>query len=178
MRSIFGSSDEVTISRGDIRSLAGADLFQFVMATIIWGYPRGMRGNNVANLVDHLDALVTLLSTAKTHPVDNWEMHFAKVQPIVGIGLSTYTKFLSFISVEVKGYTALILDDRIIQVASRGTFNELQPLQRLKNYNADRMYPEYLRCMHDVANDLAVPAENLEFFLFEFGLNLNAQAAT
>ena len=172
LNSIFGTSEEVTISRCDLQKLASAGLEQFVMATIIWGYSSGMRGKNFANIISHLEPLTELLSAARLQPVENWHTHFAKIGPIVGLGLSTHTKFLSFLQVEVQGYTALILDDRIIQVASRGIFKELSPIQRLSSYNADRMYPQYLKCMHDVANDLAVPAENLEFFLFEFGLSL------
>jgi hypothetical protein len=34
----------------------------FVMATIIWGYPRGMRGHNFKNTTSYLDAFCQLLS--------------------------------------------------------------------------------------------------------------------
>jgi hypothetical protein len=173
LRSIFGTSDEVTLSRSDLRSFAcKPDLEQFVMATIIWGYPRGMRGNHVANLISHLGSLTQLLSAARTQPVAEWDTHYAKVGPIAGIGLSTYTKFLNFLSAQVQGHTALILDDRIIRVANQGIFEELAPLQGLSNYNAARSYPQYLECIHGLANNLAVSAEEIEFFLFEFGLNL------
>jgi hypothetical protein len=174
LRSIFGPRDEVAIvSRSDLRSLGTkSDLAQFVMATILWGYPGGMRGNHVANLIDHFDSLTHLLSAARAEPVDNWKEHYAKVGPITGIGLSTYTKFLHFLSVKVQGHAALILDDRIIQVANRGTFAELAPLEDLSSYHAPRLYPKYLQCMHDTAAHLSVSAEQIEFFLFEFGLDL------
>jgi len=133
LHEVFGASrEEVTLSRNDLRSFARKpDLGQFVMATIIWGYPRGMRGNHVANLVNHLDDLTELLSAARAQPVTGWSTHFAKVRPIVGIGLSTYTKFLNFLSVQVQGHTALILDDRIIRVANQSIFEELAPLRGL-----------------------------------------------
>jgi len=95
------------------------------------------------------------------------------VTPIKGIGPSTYTKFLSFLSVQVQGHAALILDDRIIRVANEGIFEELRPLKNLSHKkNADVSYPDYLRCIHDIASQLSVSPEQIEFFLFEFGLNL------
>lgn len=72
LHAIFGSSDEVTLSRSDLRGLASKpDLAQFVMATIIWGYPYGMRGNHVENLIGHLGSLTQLLAAAKTQPASN-----------------------------------------------------------------------------------------------------------
>lgn len=178
LRAIFGKSPEVTFSRSDLRSLASKpDLAQFVMATIIWGYPRGMRGNHLANIISHLSSLTQLLSDARAKPVTEWGTHYAKVRPIVGIGLSTFTKFLSFLSVQVQGHTALILDDRIIQVANKDIFEELAPLQKLNSYNAPHSYPQYLECIHRLAENLEVSPENIEFFLFEFGLHLKAPPA-
>jgi hypothetical protein len=173
IRTIFGESDEVTLSRNDLRHLAkNQDLAQFVMATIIWGYPRGMRGNNVASLIRDFDALISLLAGVCGKPVGDWGSHYAQLASISGVGLSTHTKFLTFLSVAVHGHTALILDDRIIRIAQSGIFQELAPLHELKN--AARSYPRYLECMHRFAGDLMVPAERLEFFLFEFGLNLKS----
>ena len=142
------------------------------MATIIWGYPGGMRGNHVRNLIRHLGPLTQLLAEARTQTIVEWSTHYAKVGPIAGIGLSTYTKFLNFLSVQVHGHAALILDDRIIRIANQSVFEELAPLRGLNSRNAASSYPSYLMCMHSVASGLDVPAEAIEFFLFEFGLNL------
>jgi hypothetical protein len=175
---IFGTSREVTLSRRDLRGFASKrDLPQFIMATLIWGYPRGMRGNHFANLMCDLDSITRLLSVARTQPIDEWVPHFAHVKPIVGIGLSTYTKLLCFLSVKVHDQTALILDKRIIDVAKRGIFEELTPLQELTYDNAPRYYPVYLKHMHELASSLEVSAEAIEFFLFEFGLNLKLISA-
>jgi len=131
-----------------------------------------MRGNHVRNLIRHLGPLTQLLAEARTAQVAEWSTHYEKVGPIEGIGLSTYTKFLNFLSVQVHGREALILDDRIIRIANRSVFDELAPLRGLNQDNAARSYPSYLMCMHSVASSLDVPAEAIEFFLFEFGLNL------
>ena len=57
------------------------------MATIIWGYPRGMRGNHVENLIGHLGTLTYLLAAAKAQPIADWKQHYANVRPINGINL-------------------------------------------------------------------------------------------
>lgn len=185
LRSIFkdfGKKDEkqACISRSDLRRLAKEpQLERFVMATILWGYetPAGMRGNNFANfaaLPIHLSKLMQLLSWAEANPNLDWDSHFKKVAgQLGGIGLSTYTKLLTFLSVKIQGHTALIMDDQIIQVVQRGqdVFAELNPLRGLNN-NPDRMYPDYLNCIHTIADELRVPAENLELFLYKFGSDL------
>lgn len=173
LRAIFGKSDEVTLSRNDLRGFASKpDLAQFVMATIIWGYPQGMRGNHVENMIGHFGSLTQLLVATKTQPVTDWKRHYAKVGSIKGIGLSTYTKFLNFLSVQVQGLATLILDDRIIRVANKGVFEELKQVNDLSSQNAAASYPEYLRYAHDIATQLSVSPEQIEFFLFEYGLSL------
>jgi len=67
------------------------------------------------------------------------------VTPIKGIGPSTYTKFLSFLSVQVQGHAALILDDRIIRVANEGIFEELRPLKNL-SHKKMLTFPTQITC--------------------------------
>ncbi len=59
---------------------------------------------------------------------------------------------------------------RIIQVVQldQAVFPELLPLQGLKESNKDRMYPLYLSCIHGISEAVRVPAENMEFFLYNF----------
>jgi hypothetical protein len=135
------------------------------MGTLLWGYAAGMRGNHASNISANLTALTSLLGEARLG-VLNWREHFEKVGAIPGVGLSTYTKFLNFLSVSISGRKALILDERIIDVAKSRAFEEFTG-----SFTALR-YPTYLERMHSIADTLKVEAENLEFFLYEFGLNL------
>lgn len=178
LSTIFGDHDEIALSRNDLRVLASnADLAVFVMATIIWGYPRGMRGNHVGNLINHIEDLVKILASARDNLVNDWPLHYNQVRPIQGIGLSTYTKLLSFLNIQVQGQTALILDDRIIRIAKQEIFEELAQLKHLTYQNAPNFYPAYLQCLHGIARQLVVSPEQLELFLFAFGLNLKPIAA-
>jgi len=172
IRNIFGEEEYVLLSRDDVFAYAAADdLDQFVMATIIWGYPRGMRGNHVRNLSQRLDELLACLRQAKSDGINDWVKHFFAID-IDGLGLSTYTKLLYFLRVQVVGLPALILDDRLIKVARREVFSELLPLTSIASHNASEKYPDYLTCMHTVAKDLSVDPAALELFLFVFGSNL------
>jgi hypothetical protein len=60
MRDIFGDAEAVSVSRDDLRNRASEGiLVVFVMATLLWGYSDGMRGNHAANISDNLAALVS-----------------------------------------------------------------------------------------------------------------------
>jgi hypothetical protein len=179
LQSIFNAHDitskDIFLSRGDLSDLAlKPNLAEFVMATIIWGYPRGMRGHNFRNLTSHLDALCRILSKARS-PISDWISHYEDVRAIPGIALSTYSKLLHFMSANVEGHKALILDQRIIEVVQQNIFEELAPIRRFISAKPSRLYPRYLECMGQAASRLALPPEKLEFFLFEFGLHLKAR---
>jgi hypothetical protein len=204
LRSIFGTFDEVSVSRSDLRfSLAKGSLDRFVMATLLWGYPDKIPlGKNITQFAKHptyLGELTDILTKARVPPGVDWDTHFFKdVQPKIKYvaGVSTYTKFLNFLSVNVCGYPALILDKRIVRVAERGIFAELGSLRQLIGHlrrptrgqrgkarpsrpeNTDgkiqaAIYTQYLSLVHKIAEELSVPAENIEFFLFEFGSGVN-----
>jgi Putative 8-oxoguanine DNA glycosylase OGG-like protein len=167
LKSLFGNQDEVCISRGDLRLLGNEEtLDRFVLATLLWGYPDGMQGNHVADICGNLYAITGLLIAARSTPITDWNKHFQAVKTIRGVGLSTYTKWLTFLPATVHNRSALILDRVIIDVAKRGIFTEFSA-----DFSA-RTYPQYLERMYTIANTMGVPAENLEFFLYEFGLSL------
>lgn len=173
---VFAGKDSVRISRNDLFSYArGSDLSPFIMATIIWGYTRGMRGHNLRNMARRFPELVTQLTEVRRRGITDWARHFAAMD-IGGVGLSTYTKFLYFLRVSVEGRAALILDARLIEVCRRQYFDELDNLQGLTAYNAMQRYPQYLARLQSSANELKVSVDALEMFLFEFGLNLKPPA--
>ena len=173
LSNIFGPSKDVLLSRSDLREFArNNEVDKLIMATIVWGYPSGMRGKNFDRLLEHIEALKNLLMLAQDGPVNDWGTHFQGVEKIPGLGLSTYTKLLNFMSVRVGQFQALILDERIISVLKQCVFEELKPLRGLTTYSAVRLYPKYLELMDSLSRELRVPAENLEYFLFEFGRNM------
>jgi hypothetical protein len=174
VEAIFGPFEKVTISRHDLRHYAaGLDLDTFVVATLLWGHPSGMRGNNVSRTADKFENLTAhLAETARTRSIGDWRSHYQQVRALSGVGLSTYTKFLAFLSVKIHSFTALILDDRIVSIISDNLFDELHALEGKRRHNPQGWYPEYLSCLDQLAGSLGVSSESVESFLFEFGLNL------
>jgi len=159
----------IRISRGMLKKFAKeGNLEKFVVATLLWGYPPGMRGNNAESILKELPSLAGHLTEAKK--IDDWGKHYAEVvKPIHGLGLSTYSKFLYFLNSEVAGQKALILDERIIDVFNQKHWDELVGLQKMTYNNKSKVYPEYLKRMKDVSRDVKVKPEQLELFLFSFG---------
>jgi len=179
LRSIFGDYKEVTLSRSDLRGLTLApenDMVKFIMATIIWGYPRGMRGKNINYLIKDIGRLADVLTEGRGG-VDGWSDHYENIiKNFKGIGLSTYTKLLSFLGIEVDGYISLILDERIIRVANRGVFDDMERFSDMTYQNANGYYPRYLELLNTTDDDIQVRPEQLEYFIFNFGLNLKSPA--
>jgi hypothetical protein len=90
LRSIFGDEKEVCISRTDLRILAKEEnLERFVMATLLWGYPDGMRGKHVANICDHIGDLTSLLKETRSTEITDWKKYWKQVKAIKGVALST-----------------------------------------------------------------------------------------
>jgi hypothetical protein len=174
IRELLPDVGDIQISRADLVHYGTEnELTLFVFATIMWGYSAGMRGVNLKRISSEHKALAALLRKVRAENIEDWTKHTAGNR-IDGVGLSTYTKFLHFLGVTVEGFPSLILDDRIVRVASNSQFDELADLCALRAHNARQKYVEYLRCMHKVARQLKVRAGNLEMFLFEFGLNLKS----
>ena len=174
---MFAGEDQLLISRNDISAVAAnQDVMDVIVASIVWGYPRGMRGNNAVQIFDNIEPLSQVLEEAVDNGIDNWAEHWKKLD-IPGLGISTYSKFLYFLGVEIAGIPALILDQRICEVSERQVFEELLPLQQLRYHNAPRRYPAYLKIMAELGGQYNLDPERLEQFLFLFGLNLNGDGA-
>lgn len=181
---IFGDNEDVFISRDDLRLIAQeGNLAKLVIASIFWGYPRGMFGHHFSNILQRLNFIVDHLPAVSTQ---DWNIHWNAVADIEGLGLSTYSKILYFYSAKVganngngEKFNALILDSRIIDVVRNRVFDELNAcnqLQGLSYYNAPHHYVSYLSCVDKLSKKYEVPAENIELFLFQYGKNLKPMA--
>jgi len=172
LKFIFDGNSEVQISRKDLFVITEEkNLKYFIVAVILWGYPRGMRGNHFENLVLNIDSIVEALKEAKDG-IPEWTIHYKKIEEIHGLGLSTYSKFLYFLNVKVEGYTALILDNRITNTFNERTFSEFIEIGKIRYDNAVSKYPLYLKIMDTLSEELHTDSGKLEMFIFEFGQNL------
>lgn len=179
---IFDNKDTVQISRADLFEHAKSDdIKTFIVHTILWGYPRGMRGDNFKKIIENIDKLVESLDEAK-QGISDWSKHYENVKDIKGLGLATYSKFLYFLDVKIdikpKGYKALILDNRIITALNNPIFKELdikkqwEIKKNIMSYDSAKYYTLYLEHISKLADSMKVDSGKLEMFIFEFGLSL------
>lgn len=170
---IFGHSKSVEISRHDLFTFGQTSKVKlFVFATVLWGYPAGMRGHHFQSIFQNIDHLEKILISNRETNIENWGEHYRLIDQVKGLGLSTYTKFLYFIRATINGLPALILDQRLIDVFRKGIFMECSDLKTIHYGSAPDLYPKYLKMMDCIANKYHIDSGKLEMFLFEFGGNL------
>ncbi|GAA0781088.1 MULTISPECIES: hypothetical protein [Pseudomonadati] len=172
IESLFSSQQTLKLSRLELKDIAKSkDYKKLIVATILWGYSSGMRGNNFSKIVKNIDNIVCLLDEAK-NGVENWQSHFSKVKKISGLGLSTYSKFVYFVGGKVEGSEPLILDVRVIDAINTGLYQEFNCVRNITYTNAPTIYPEYLKAAKLFSANSNCSAEQVEMFLFMFGQNL------
>lgn len=171
-KDIFGDNESIFFSRKDVfKASKQTDLKCFAIIVLLWGYPRGMRGKNFEFILPNLDEIIEVLEKARTG-IQDWNKHYSQIKEIKGLGLSTYSKFLYFLKIEVEGYPALILDQKISKTLKNCLFSELEALNTINPNNADIHYVNYLKEMQALSLKLGIQSDKIEIFLFEFGLNL------
>jgi len=170
----------VEISRADLFELAGKGIsHEFVYAVFIWGYPTGGRGNNFSRVIHHIDEIKNVFARAPGAMYqDDLNQLRARLRGC-GIGLATWTKLLYFLGFTVEGDRALILDRKVARAFQRQLFEQFRMLGGITYDNGEirdqpDIYPNYLRIMSKVAQDLGVDSDKLEMFLFVFGSSLKS----
>lgn len=170
---IFKGKSELKISRENV--LTNCPLNIFIYYVIMWGYPRGMRGQaNDAEIFKNINLISEIINKPKRNSLkeEDWESIRKSLSSIKGLGVSTISKLLYFRTFKFGDFNALILDDRLLRVFQNGEFKEFEKLKNLKRTNAMSDYLYYLEIMHETAKEIGVSPENLEMFLFTFGNNL------
>ncbi|MEG0760681.1 hypothetical protein [Chryseobacterium sp.] len=169
---IFNGADHICLSRRDVHDTNNIELF--ILKTILWGYPKGMRGKNFENIyrnISNLSQILNVSDRAFLKTDDLYELQ-NKLHKIEGLGLSTYSKFLYFRDFKFDGVPALILDERLIRVFKNEVFVEFESLAKISHYNSIKMYKDYLQMMATLSEELDASGEQIEQFLFIFGNHL------
>ncbi|ROI14817.1 8-oxoguanine DNA glycosylase OGG fold protein [Epilithonimonas hominis] len=153
-KEIFKYQENICLSRREVHDNNNIDLF--ILKTILWGYPKGMRGNNFGKIYSRLNDLSEILNISnraflKTD--DLYELQ-KRLKTIDGLGLSTYSKLLYFRDFKFDGVPALILDERLIRVFKNKVFAEFEPLAHVTQYNSEKMYSTYLQLMDQLSKQL------------------------
>ncbi len=170
---IFDGQETVTINRYDLIN-SSYNTKEFVIKTLMWGYPTKGRGRNIDNLLidDNLERLIEILDGYKEKEI-TIERLKSDIKSISGLGISSMTKFTNFLNTTVDKYRAVIFDKRIIDTINSGRFEEFNHLQGINSSNAINYYPQYLKTINDIAKQIGAEPEQIEIFLFTLGKNLS-----
>jgi len=164
------TSEKISFTRGEIFSICEKDFTSGLFATVIWGYPRGMRGSHFEKFLANIDEIKKVVSINKPLSHEN----LAHLLKIHGIGISTISKILYFFRCTYDGHKCLILDEVMNGICKGEVFGEDFPLLKNSGNYRDKaitFYPTYLESMANIANKLDVTEDRVESFLFLVGRN-------
>lgn len=171
---IFGKQQEITLNRNDLISAFHINTSDFILKTLMWGYPIKGRGNNIDNLLEkeNFNELVKILDSYKIGTVQSQQLE-NDIKSINGLGLSTMSKFLCFMQVKVESETSVILDRRIIDILNKGIFEELHSIKSIRYPTSIKNYIEYLKAINVFSKKHQIDSEKVEMFIFIFGKHLS-----
>lgn len=176
----FQSQSSIKLSRADVFEATSQSFSDGLFTTILWGYPRNMRGSTFHGILEGLKQIQSALPEEKGLSKDRF-LSICKELNGTGIGLSTLTKMLYFFRYKVEGLPCLIFDRRIIEVCNEQAFSELLGLVQITDFNKCNKYHQFLEIIHNIAKANRYKPDQLELFLFQFGNSLkpvNVSATT
>lgn len=166
---IFENKHSININRFDLINSNG-NITDFILKTLMWGYPTGGRGNNIKNLLkeENFNQLKKILETYKNQEITISQLK-KDIKSIDGLALSTITKFTHFLDTTIEGKRAVILDFQIIEAINTGRFEEFNSLKGISYQNAPNRYLNYLVIVNELSKKLKVEPDQIEMFFFTFG---------
>ena len=171
--SIFNGKEIIYINRLNLFN-SNKNIEEFIIKTLMWGYPTKGRGNNIENVL-HKDNFEKLKNILLEYSENNISLEKLKydLKTIKGVNISTFSKFLYFLNSTINNNRCIILDLKIINVISNHRFDDFNDLKGITYDNAISKYEIYLNRMKEIAHTIDVEIDKLELFLFIFGNNLS-----
>lgn len=166
---IFKGNTTITINRDDLIN-SSWNTKEFIIKTLMWGYPTKGRGRNIENIfkLENFEKLVNTLEIYRENEISIDQLK-KDIKSIPGLGLSTITKFTHFLNTTIDGKKAVILDIQIIKAINTGRFEDFNHLTGMTYDNAINRYPEYLETVNKLSKSINAEPDQIEMFLFTFG---------
>ncbi len=170
---IFNDKKIITLNRSNL-VVSAAELKDFILKTLLWGYPTKGRGNNINTILEkeNFQKLENILEDYKWSEI-TFERFERDINSIPKLGLATMSKFTHFLNTTINGHKAVILDARIQDCINSGRFQEFDYLKGISYSNAVKRYPDFIKTIHLLSKEMDVKADQIEMFLFTFGKNLS-----
>jgi hypothetical protein len=130
---------------------------------LMWGYPRGGRGNNIKKAVSRIVDIAKVVSNKKV----TWDDYLKGFRG-TGVGVATASKFAFFYKLTFEGHKALILDQQIADILETGVWGKA--LSSVGVYREwSKNYIKYLKEMESLADKIKCSEAQLELSLYLFG---------
>jgi hypothetical protein len=168
------------ISREDIISFLGQEnssLLRGFLLTMVWGHGFSEHGRadnrgpwKVSQMLNNLDNTLIILENAKSHLIlDNITLAHSSFESMQRCRVNFFSKFLYFLgrSLHMERYP-LIFDARVAKTIGKLTSKNpsLFSILNIQPKQDPFSYYNYVTEIHNIANDLNVESENIEYFLF------------
>ena len=170
---IFNGVETITLNRSHLQD-ASQNTVDYILKTLMWGYPTKGRGKNIEKLLlkESFNKLSIILNGYRNQQI-SFDRFKSDIGSISGLGLSTMSKFTTFLNTRINGKKAVILDLQIIKSINRGTFEEFNSLKDITYINALKRYEEYISIIQELSIITKASPEQIENFLFTFGRSIS-----
>ena len=158
---IFGQNASIRLSRNRLRNFAYPNGIQKCLEVMLWGFPHGMRGNQLQMFLGNVAGIAAAADAAA-----DWHQYYDQLHGLgASLNMAKITKLAYFHHRIFDGNTALILDEKIKGICESGRWEELRHLRRL----TVRRYCDYLRAINGIAERITCRPDQIGFFLFQMG---------
>ena len=184
LKTIFinAQNGQIEISREDIFKEEHRE--KKLIMVLLWGYPTGGRGNNIADILYSRNELIPRISDF----IENHEKMInskdfknlfytqnkngEKGEKIKGIGLSTMSKILYFFEIKIDNNPCLIYDSQIHLSLQRNQIDEFYDYPWKKNYPS---FFHYLEVINKCSEEIKTEPDALELFLFHYNMHFKLE---
>lgn len=184
LKTIFENAQngKIEISREDI--FKEKDFEKKLIMVLLWGYPTGGRGTNIADILYSRNELIPRISDfIENHKKminrkDFKNLFYTqnkngkKGKKIKGIGLSTMSKILYFFEIKIDNNPCLIYDSQICLSLPKNQIDEFYDYPWKKNYAS---FFHYLEVINKCSKEMKTKPDALELFLFLYNTHFNLQ---
>ena len=184
LNEIFSISETKTIEISRKNILMEENLEKKFIKVLLWGYPTGGRGTNIADILYSRNELIPRISDF----IENHEKMInskdfknlfytqnkngEKGKKIKGLGLSTMSKILYFFEIKIDNNPCLIYDSQICLSLPKNQIDEFYDYPWKKNYAS---FFHYLEVINKCSKEMKTKPDALELFLFLYNTHFNLQ---
>lgn len=155
--------------------------YLFFLSILIWGYPKGGRGNHIKNIFKAKEKLLNIFLQLKESNKyllsELFELYINSNYRVKGLGPSTLTKIFYFMNcIDKQGIKACIMDEVMLDIFNRNNILEVKEF-----FNSEKItkleqksdhYQKYCEFLSKLAKLYSCKVDSIEDFLYYIVRNL------